>query len=307
MAHALHSAKAVKKTVLALAVLALGASACNSGELAAAAGPTPTPDPIDSPIAVIAGAQSYGPLDSALFDGLGSYDPGGGAITGYAWSIVAAPPGSQSQVVTMGDDAHVSFFIDLAGDYSIELTVTSETGLTGSATYDYSAVPGQDLHVELLWPGEYTEVDMDLHLVWKSGGGTLWNGTKDCNYTNCAGFGAGLDWGVTGDPTDDPTLDIDNIIESVPENINIDKPANGTYAACVHYYSSHVAGDIPVNNEVRVYLLGAPVFDATKTLGATDQVWYVGDITCNNGQCTVTANGAVTTTFPGFPAAGPCG
>ena len=283
---------------LALAVLAVVVSGCNNTKLA------PAPIHVGGPTAVIVPEQStYAPLDTDTFDGSQSTAVSPNTIASYDWTVVNAPSGSQSQLMptgSMGETA--SFFVDLAGDYTIKLTVHDSAGAADSTTYSFSAVPSQSLHVELLWPAQYGQVDMDLHLVFKSNGGTMWDLFKDCYYANCKPSEGGVvDWGAPdtqfGVPdNDDPTLDIDNITGNTPENINIKSPVDGTYAACVHYYASHVGSDITTNDEVRIYVQGTQVFDQTKNMTATNQVWYVGDIACTSGNCTVTPNGALNTT-----------
>lgn len=304
----------MKATLFVVAALALAASGCNDSKLAGATqatpGPTGTPTPLpgDGPIAIITGGQpQYSPLDGASFDGSSSYDPDGNAITAWTWAVDTRPSGSQAHLFQNGlTTAQQSMTIDLAGDYTIRLTVTNSLGQTGTTTFSFSAVPSQDLHVELLWPGQYGQVDMDLHLVAKSAGGLLWDAAKDCYFGNCTPGGAGLEWGDPGQPLDNPSLDIDNIASYVPENINVKKPADGTYSVCIHYYSS-MFNDIPVDNEVRVFLQQQPAFDGHQTMTAENQVWYVGDIDCASGTCTFTHVGTMATTGSGNPSTAVCG
>lgn len=278
--------------IVATLGFAFAMSGCNDTKLATAPVETPTPTPVEqqAPVAVIDGAQTWAPLATATFDGSASYDPDG-TITAYAWEITNRPNGSVSQVAANG--AAASFFVDLAGDYTLKLTVTDNDGNTGSTELTFSAIPSQDLHVEVEWPNQYTQVDMDLHLLDQSAGGTpqslMWDFQKDCHWENCKpDFGEILDWGVAGQQPDNPRLDIDNISESVPENINIDTPANGTYHVCVHYWASHQASDIPVNLLVTVYLGGSVAWTGTITLTTTDQVWDVGTVNWSNGAGTFT-------------------
>lgn len=277
------------------AFLALTAG-CNDTAL------TSAPVAGDPPTAVITGPQTYNPLDTATFDGSSSYAAAGKTLTAFEWSITGRPAGSASQVMPIGtNNDQAEFFVDLAGNYKIKLKVTDSEGLTGETEYTFSATPSQDFHVELTWPNQYTQADMDLHLINKGAGGAIWNPLLDCYFSNCkTSMGGFLDWGVQGVTTDNPTLDIDNITDTVPENINIKNPANGTYAINVHYYASHASSgaDIPVDLNVNVYLAGQLVFTGHKTLTAKNQVWYVGDVAWNNGTGTVTANDSVFNTTP---------
>lgn len=82
-----------------------------------------------APVAVISGATEAGPSESLTLDGSGSYDPQGFALTDFAWSC---SDGSVSD----GDVATFSF-ADV-GLVTCTLTVTSESGLTGTASSDLS-------------------------------------------------------------------------------------------------------------------------------------------------------------------------
>ena len=62
-------------------------------------------------------------------DGSGSYDPQGFALTDYAWSCSDG---------SVGEGAVVSFTFAEAGAITCALTVTSESGLTGSSSQDLS-------------------------------------------------------------------------------------------------------------------------------------------------------------------------
>ena len=275
------------------ALLALG-TACNDTSLASA------PVSGAKPTAVISGVQEYGPLDTATFDGSASFAVDPKTITAYEWSISARPSGSTSLVQPLGAGSQVDFFVDVAGDYKIKLKVTDTEGLTDATEYAFSAVPSQSLHVELTWQNQYTQADMDLHLINKSSNGSFDDSTRDCYYSNCKpdGFGQPLDWGVSGNQLDDPTLDIDNITDSVPENINIKKPASGVYQVAVHYFASHASsgGDIPVDCHVKIYLDGAVGWEGDMHFTAANQVWNVGDVTWAGGQGSVTPNGNLGTT-----------
>lgn len=271
-----------------IAALAMFGAACNDSSLA------PAPVSSDEPVAVIdSAATEYSPLDTATFDGTQSHDPDGGAIVGFAWEITGRPAGSASAVVPLGaDGAQADFFVDLAGDYTIKLTVTDEEGDTGSTEYAFSAIPAQSLHIQLTWDS-YNQTDMDLHLINTSAGGTYWDSTRDCYFMNCKiTSGSGLDWGTTGVEADNPSLDIDNISDSVPENINIITPANGNYEINVHYYSGSVSN---TTLTVRVYLGGDLAYEQSRALSTSDQVWRVGTINWANGTGTVTEHNTIFT------------
>ena len=194
---------------------------------------------------------------TATWYGSDSYDEEGFAIVNHTWTLMSKPGGSTASMSNGG--ANRDFMPDLAGEYVARLVVTNELGIQSDpCEVVLDAVPGQDLWVQMYWT--YAGDDMDLHLVQQ--GGTL-NSSTDCYYGNCVG--GMLDWGVLGDPSDNPSLDLDDIQGTGPENINMSNPANGTYEVYVHDYpgSTYDAGN-PVT--VVVYIGGSMVWSDTRTI-----------------------------------------
>ena len=169
------------------------------------------------------------PLDTVQFDAGGSSDPDAGdGIAEYIYTVLVRPAGSTSQIVQQtGNRARASFFVDLAGDYTIQLQVRDKKGLLScnpeKAIINLSAIPRKAIHVQLVW--STSEGDFDLHLV--KPGSSIWN--SDCYYSSKT-----PGWGSYGNPT----LDIDDQHGYGPENINLDNPGTGTYKVYVHYYDS---------------------------------------------------------------------
>jgi len=192
---------ALISVVVSALALAFATAGCNdSGVVAAPAQPSPTDTPAqpEAPIAVIDSASPvYSTMDTASFDGWLSYDPDG-YIVSYQWDLVTKPASSTATLTPSVDGTTSTMFIDIAGDYSIKLTVTDNDGLTGSTTYDFSATPS-DFHVRLSWPAQYTEADMDLHLINTtavSPAPQLWDMAYDCHWRNCKpSENEFLDWG----------------------------------------------------------------------------------------------------------------
>ncbi len=228
--------------------------------------PEPEPDP-DAPVAVCSVSPDVvRPItDSASFLGSESYDPAGLELE-YDWKLVDRPVGSTANMPTgSGADRH-GFAADLAGEYVAELTVTNSGGVASTPCEAVlTAEPVEALWVEMFW--EHAGDDMDLHLL--APGGALETST-DCYFANCkTTWGGGLDWGVPGDSSDDPILDLDDIPNTGPENINIDVPEDATYTVIVHDYPGSVftAGN-PVT--VNIYLDGALQWTDTRVISGED-------------------------------------
>src|SRR5687768_16378383 len=90
--------------------------------------------PLDNaaPVASVSAATDYAPLDTALFDGSASYDPYG-AIASWTWEVLDRPDGSSSTMIPIDGGRRAQFFVDLAGDYTIRLTVRDDHGASDSA------------------------------------------------------------------------------------------------------------------------------------------------------------------------------
>ena len=120
--------------------------------------------------------------------------------------------------------------------------------------------------------------DLDLHLV-KPGYGVADVTTEaDCYYGNCvdSGFG-GLDWGVVGDGSDDPALELDDIPGVGPEAISLGSPAGGTYTVFVHDYPGSVfSGSNPAT--FNVWVRGALVWTGTVDVTTEDAYTALAEV-----------------------------
>ncbi len=229
----------------------------------------------DDPVAVCSvSPSSVRPItEAATWQGGDSYDPEGQPIVDYRWSLVSKPTGSAMNM-TSGSSANRSgFYTDLAGEYVGRLIVETADGRTSEpCEATLTAIPVENLWIEMYW--QYADDDMDLHLV-RPGGSLLSN--DDCYYANCVDYGWGtLDWGTWGVTTDDPSLDLDDIPGTGPENINIEQPENGTFTVYVHDYQ-YSTNDSPSSNQVtvNVYIGGALEWTGNKTFSSTMEDDYV--------------------------------
>lgn len=222
------------------------------------------------PVPVIDCPLSVAPRDTVALDGTGSYDPEGNVPLTYSWVATSVPPGSQA--VLEGTTLDTAYFVtDIAGAYAVQLAVTNSIGVASApTTCVFTAVPEEEIHVELTW--STASADMDLHLL--APGGEFFVDPYDCNYCNQS-----PDWGAAGS-AQNPSLDIDDYMGYGPENINDPSPADGTYSIKVHYFMDN--GDSTLTATVKVYLYGVLAGEESRAMDR-DDVWDAGQILWPDG------------------------
>lgn len=223
---------------------------------------TDTGTPLSNPVAVC--SVNPGSVEAihetAEWIGDASYDTDGGSIVSWTWTLISTPSGATA-TMPRGDANRPGFSPDVAGDYTARLVVTDNDGLSSDpCDVTLTATAGEGLWVETYWTNGGD--DMDLHLL-KSSAALETSG--DCYYGNCVG--RGLDWGVRGDRTDNPSLDLDDIPGTGPENINIASPASDDYTVIVRDYPGSVyngRNDVTVN----IYVGGALMWTDTRNINS---------------------------------------
>jgi hypothetical protein len=228
---------------------------------------------LEAPVAVcsVSPGEAFALYDTVTWIGRDSYDPSGLDIADYEWGLITRPTGS-SVSMPSGTADRTPFVADVIGTYTAQLVVTNSEGTSSEpciATLE--ATPAQDLWIEMYWV--HSGDDMDLHLVRSTDSPN--SNTGDCYFANCVG--RGLDWGVQGDNSDDPSLDIDDIGGVGPENINIFSPSESTYEVYLHDYPGSVyssANDTTIN----VYMLGDLVWSETRTITGEDSMTHYATI-----------------------------
>ena len=221
------------------------------------------------------------PFEKASWNGSGSYDPDGGTITDHNWQLISQPAGS---AVTMPNGGAVrnNFTPDLAGDYIGRLTVTNDSGETDSCEITLESIPAENLWIEMYW--DTANDDMDLHLLHSTGTIEDWLWNSDCYYANCTG--SGVEWGNAG-AADNPTLDLDDIYGTGPENINISQPSDSSYTVIVHDYQGSTPDYQGSNNvTVNIYINGALEWSDTRGISGENSYTEFARINWNNGTVT---------------------
>jgi hypothetical protein len=125
----------------------------------------------------------------------------------------------------------------LCGDQTVKLVWENDRGRAGAVLRPKTTgCTATDIRVTLSW--DDAGFDFELHLIRE--GGTINDGVNDCTWTSC--IGGGLDWGRTGDTTDDPAKDVDDTGTFGPENIVYPEPEDGLYTVMVEHWGSGASG-----------------------------------------------------------------
>lgn len=236
------------------------------------------------------------PLQTILLDASASTSRSGGQPAAYNWTIVSKPRDSAATLDVVDDPVKPSLFVDVAGDYVLELELEERDG-TVSCTptrINISATPNESIYVELTWntPGDPDQSDLDgsdldLHYLDLQEGRRFGDAPYDCYWSNNT-----PDWGVLGDSSDDPSLDRDDMDGLGPESVTHNNPA-GTfaeprvYAIGVDYYGD--AGFGASSASLKIFVDGQIKLDRRdKSLSNKDLFWLVGGIAWPSKEVTIT-------------------
>ena len=241
---------------------------------------------------------SIKPLDTATLDGSASTIPPNVSVS-YHWRLVSQPPNGTSSLKTTPNPIKPTLYMELAGDYVVELVVSTEYGCQSPPVQvTIHCVPKSKVHVQLSWPQSFG--DVDLHYI--GPGGKFYqsasgNPAGDLYWPMAPSHGGNApDWGLNNtvspdhNSANDPTLDIDALWGNGPENANHDQPFDGAYQVSVHYYCSRQSTLFgtsssygPTSPTVKVFLNGVVAFTATKTNMTQRDVWDVATVTVSGG------------------------
>ena len=223
-------------------------------------------------------------------------------VARYEWNIVQLPTNSTARMTPSANVEEPSMFLDLAGQYVIELKVYDNEGTEScgdQALITIIATPDEDIHIQLVWdtPGDADQTDafgtdLDLHFLHPNG---QWNNAPwDIYWLNPT-----ADWGEPG-PHDDPSLDIDDTDGAGPENVNMNDPEAGlTYAVGVYYYAANGYG--PSYATIRIYIGGSQAYEYRDMfLPTSGTFWYAATITWPTGDVI-----GINNVREGFPGSAP--
>lgn len=179
-----------------------------------------------------------------------------------------------------GQELRGTVAVDSNGEYAVDIPLfcgmqTIEVSWPGtcvpgvSVTIDHQQCSPPDIQVSMTW--DDLGRDFELHLI--KPGGRINDNATDCTWTSC--ISTSPDWGVAGDPTDDPHKDVDNTGGFGPENIYLHGPETGRYWVLVEHWG---AGAPEADGNVAITLLGMPTVNIPITDLTSHFVRYVATI-----------------------------
>jgi hypothetical protein len=301
------------------------------GAPACTAGATPTADILVENAGVVVDPTSvtFPPLTNLTLNGRMSSVPSPSTITTYAWSVVSQPAGSVAAPMS-ATSATPTFFMELLGDYVVQLIVGTNDGCKSApVTVTLHVVTTAAIHVQLTWPQAYG--DMDLH--YQGPGGTLgeespvygdvyyiWSEASACGTAlpqskypsgcsggcetglicNAASTGCVVDWGQNNqcDPdntnVDDASLDVDQLFGYGPENVTQNKPFDGTYKVTAIYYAydscTGNTGSGTTTAEISIFVNGTLAWHGAQPNMEPCDAWDAADIVVANSGTSITVN-----------------
>lgn len=244
----------------------------------------PSPPTVSCPARV-----TVSPLDTATVSATAVDD---GTVESFSWTLVDLPTGSVPTGPSPTTGPVTMLTPDIAGEFKLLVTATDDMGMTGECSTVVAATNNDGIRVEMFW--DVGSSDMDLHLL--NPQATAWaEDNNHCFYGNCRATAP--NWGAAG-PDDDPHLDIDNTDGFGPENINVFRPAAGTYRVAVHNFRHDLS--VP-SVTVRIFCRDSDTAPR-QTFGPVTlprngmDFWRVADVTIDaSGNCNIldlSANGA---------------
>lgn len=237
-----------------------------------------------APTATIAELGNGAPGLLVTLDGTGSSDPDGDAPLTYRWTLRNRPVASAT-AISMPEAALTGMRLDPAvpGAYEVQLEVSDSQGVKSCqpARRTIVASPAQKLLIELFWDNMGTDLDLHLLRTPQTRVGTV---PDDVFYQNRK-----PDWGIMGDPADDPELSRDALTGYGPEVFGWVNPIDGTYRIAVAFEQDYGLGTMARVSRatLRVYQFGILKAELTRTMTERNEVWLAADVVWPSGEVTV--------------------
>lgn len=189
--------------------------------------------------------------------------------------------GAPSAGTLIPDGQSVFFHINFVAQglpkvHEASFVLTPEGGGVASTLFfraEVVAPPVADTQVSVRLEWDTLGTDLDLHFV--RGDRQPFDSLNDCFFRQ-----KNPDWGVLGDPIDDPYLDRDDTNGFGPEDMNLALARETRYNVYVHFYRAPVGGR-PSIASVSINLFGTEVAVPSRQLVGCGESWYVGRIDIN--------------------------
>lgn len=233
------------------------------------------------PVAEPGPDRQVAPGTKVDLDGSHSSDPDGDLPLVFKWTLATRPQGSASALVG-ADAATPSLTVDQPGGYGVDLVVTDAAGLASKPRrLTVTAVAADKLIVQLIW--DHPIADLDLHFLRP---GDALDTVNDCSWEH-----PHPDWGVVGDPNDDPAHLGDKLSGFGPETVVYEQPPDGRYRIVVKYASAQGSATPQLRATVRVYLYGAVQRELDHVMNGAGEVWEAGTVDWPTGLVLATGEG----------------
>ncbi len=217
------------------------------------------------------------PGDVVTLDGTASSDPDGHDPVTYQWQVEQRPVNSNTDL-SSDTGPTTTLELDVPGLWEVGLCVTDALGVPSldCCRTKIRSVPAEKLYVEVVW--DHPQTDFDLHFL---APGASVSSPGDCYWGNPT-----PDFGVQGDPLDDPYLSRDDLAGFGPEIVTYPEPADGSYRIIVDFVKDNGAQLPSSEVTLRVYQYGLIVAEFTRNLSTARTLWNVGAVEWPSGDVT---------------------
>lgn len=234
------------------------------------------PDDVNPPIAVC-GSPKVTAEPGQVVDLVGenSYDPDGNQVVSWWWEVVRQPDAASLRL--SNGPANLTFTPLYAGVYAMTLVVTNDFGNRSTpCAVEVTVKPSQALYIELI--PEYDDDDLALTLAPE--------GDEDDENERCNQDGCSVDWGKSGDASDDGVFLLDDK-DGGPEVIAVPSPATGTFVVGAFDTSSGGLNGVKLADHdvtIVIYKDGVETWRDTRTFEKEGAVLPYAEITFPGGR-----------------------